>query len=95
VKEWEYGNFTMHRFECDCLEPEHALDICVERHDTAEVSVSVAMLIGRDLPWKDRLRMVRDIVLNRRVILAETVIKIQDEKAFVEAIKPLLDGHEV
>jgi len=83
MDEWHTDSFSMTRFYCDCLEPEHTLDICVERDSFGNVvQVSVETYMSRDLPWKDRLKMLWDAVRNRRVLLAETVIQVRDWGAF-------------
>jgi hypothetical protein len=95
MDEWHTDSFSMTRFYCDCLEPEHALDICVERDSFGQVvQVSVETYMTRDLPWKNRLKMMWDAIRNRRVLLSETVIQVRDWEAFASASDCILRAAE-
>ena len=88
-------SFVAMRFACDCTEPEHSLDICVERDNFGNVAqVSVETYMCRDLPWKNRLRVMWDTIRNRRVLLSETIVQPQDWGDFAKASDWLLRASE-
>lgn len=78
----KFGKYRMLRFYCDCLEPEHVLVIEAVEDDDVISEVSVTMYMNRDLPWKERLRKMWQILTNRQEVLCETVIQPRDYNGF-------------
>lgn len=88
--------FSWKRFYCDCLSPDHPVTILVERDPQTHhvVAVSVETYLNRDTPWRNRLSMIRNILLNRPVCLSETIIMPENWEEFSE-MAPLLRYREV
>ena len=88
-------SFTYYRFPCNCYEPEHSLDLCVERHKGGDVvSVGVEMRMMRDTPLKDRIHDALAILFNKRVILSETILRPEDWGEFTKAADWILKASE-
>jgi len=78
------------RFSCDCLSPEHIMDVSVEltgfRHCTFEFYLSGTSY------FRYRLRRAWDLLRGRETCLMDFYLRLEDVDELVELLKKVKEG---